>query len=308
MPPATSSYQKLPAATKALPPTFRALVLPTKATPAGTGAYQRWCHPAIPSTRTSNGVVVNPGRQTRNSASPPILPTNPPPLSVLHHHRLSHQLQRPLRSQRRRILNPRSQQWAAIPSSGTSTSPYPPRNPRGSSSLMAAAASAPVVDVTVVPPPATDRPTDRHREGPEHAAEDAFVTGTFDSWQKTVKLEKEGDVFQKTVELPESSEKVYYKRWTINPIPWCDPCEAKKATATATADPGRSDEYSDATPTPSSCVPSQASDAKQKGERLPAADADLSPPQRADRAAQGEARRRTVVVAVAPGVSPVQLV
>ncbi|POR37456.1 Uncharacterized protein TPAR_02342 [Tolypocladium paradoxum] len=55
----------------------------------------------------------------------------------------------------------------------------------------------------------------------EHAAEEAFVTGTFDDWQKTVKLEKEGDVFQKTVDLPESSEKVYYKfvvdnTWTIN--------------------------------------------------------------------------------------------
>ncbi|EMD70137.1 hypothetical protein GGP41_000276 [Bipolaris sorokiniana] len=36
----------------------------------------------------------------------------------------------------------------------------------------------------------------------EHAANDVYVTGTFDDWRKTVKLELEDGVFQKTVELP----------------------------------------------------------------------------------------------------------
>lgn len=45
----------------------------------------------------------------------------------------------------------------------------------------------------------------------EHAAEDVYVTGTFDNWTKSVRLEKVGDVFQKTVELPEASQKIYYK-------------------------------------------------------------------------------------------------
>ena len=36
----------------------------------------------------------------------------------------------------------------------------------------------------------------------EHAANEVLVTGTFDDWQKTVRLEKEHGVFKKTVELP----------------------------------------------------------------------------------------------------------
>lgn len=38
----------------------------------------------------------------------------------------------------------------------------------------------------------------------EHAADEVFVTGTFDDWQKTVKLEKVYGVFEKTVELPKA--------------------------------------------------------------------------------------------------------
>jgi SpoVK/Ycf46/Vps4 family AAA+-type ATPase len=38
----------------------------------------------------------------------------------------------------------------------------------------------------------------------EHAADEVFVTGTFDDWQKTVKLEKVHSVFRKTVELPKT--------------------------------------------------------------------------------------------------------
>lgn len=37
------------------------------------------------------------------------------------------------------------------------------------------------------------------------------MTGTFDNWTKSVKLEKEGDVFQKSVELKDASAKIYYK-------------------------------------------------------------------------------------------------
>jgi hypothetical protein len=39
------------------------------------------------------------------------------------------------------------------------------------------------------------------------------VTGTFDNWTKSVKLEKQGDIFQKTVDLslPTDSNKIHYK-------------------------------------------------------------------------------------------------
>jgi hypothetical protein len=49
----------------------------------------------------------------------------------------------------------------------------------------------------------------------EHDAEDVYVTGTFDDWQKTVQLEKEGSVFKKSVELPKT--KTQYK---VRPL--CD--------------------------------------------------------------------------------------
>ncbi|KAJ5135294.1 uncharacterized protein N7515_004572 [Penicillium bovifimosum] len=41
-------------------------------------------------------------------------------------------------------------------------------------------------------------------------ASEVFVTGTFDDWGKTVKLDRVGDIFVKEVTLP-SSEKVHYK-------------------------------------------------------------------------------------------------
>lgn len=37
------------------------------------------------------------------------------------------------------------------------------------------------------------------------------MTGTFDNWSKSEKMEKVGDVFEKAVELPDTSEKIYYK-------------------------------------------------------------------------------------------------
>ncbi|KAK1776113.1 hypothetical protein QBC45DRAFT_333682 [Copromyces sp. CBS 386.78] len=54
-----------------------------------------------------------------------------------------------------------------------------------------------------------------------HAAEEVYVTGTFDGWSKSEQLDKVGDHFEKTVTLPELTEKVYYKfvvdgRWTTD--------------------------------------------------------------------------------------------
>jgi hypothetical protein len=46
------------------------------------------------------------------------------------------------------------------------------------------------------------------REDP--VANKVYVTGTFDSWKATVQLEKKGNVFQKSVELP-LDQRVLYK-------------------------------------------------------------------------------------------------
>lgn len=56
----------------------------------------------------------------------------------------------------------------------------------------------------------------------EHDAEDVYVTGTFDNWQKTVQLEKEGSVFKKTVELPKN--KTQYKVCPSRPAPCAALC------------------------------------------------------------------------------------
>ncbi|KAI1353499.1 hypothetical protein F5Y01DRAFT_312694 [Xylaria sp. FL0043] len=45
----------------------------------------------------------------------------------------------------------------------------------------------------------------------DHPANEVYVTGTFDDWKKTEKLEKTGDGFEKKVALPDSSSKIYYK-------------------------------------------------------------------------------------------------
>jgi Glycogen recognition site of AMP-activated protein kinase len=45
----------------------------------------------------------------------------------------------------------------------------------------------------------------------DHAADEVYVTGTFDNWSKSQKLEKVGDSFEKTVTLPDASKKIYYK-------------------------------------------------------------------------------------------------
>lgn len=45
----------------------------------------------------------------------------------------------------------------------------------------------------------------------DHPASEVFVTGTFDDWARSVKLEKKANSFEKRVELPSADEKIYYK-------------------------------------------------------------------------------------------------
>ncbi|KAK1976802.1 hypothetical protein LZ30DRAFT_753251 [Colletotrichum cereale] len=44
-----------------------------------------------------------------------------------------------------------------------------------------------------------------------HPAEEVYVTGTFDNWTKSEKLEKVGNLFEKNVTLSDASQKIYYK-------------------------------------------------------------------------------------------------
>lgn len=45
----------------------------------------------------------------------------------------------------------------------------------------------------------------------DHPATEVYVTGTFDDWAKSVKLEKKGEIFEKLVDLPLATQKIYYK-------------------------------------------------------------------------------------------------
>jgi hypothetical protein len=45
----------------------------------------------------------------------------------------------------------------------------------------------------------------------DHPASEVYVTGTFDGWKKTEKLEKVGDRFEKLVQLDDASQKIDYK-------------------------------------------------------------------------------------------------
>lgn len=47
--------------------------------------------------------------------------------------------------------------------------------------------------------------------GRPYNGNEVFVTGTFDDWGKTVQLDRNGDVFEKTVSLPDTDEKIQYK-------------------------------------------------------------------------------------------------
>ncbi|KAK5449669.1 Cruciform DNA binding protein [Exophiala xenobiotica] len=57
---------------------------------------------------------------------------------------------------------------------------------------------------------------------PHPDANDVHVTGTFDDWGKTEKLNKIGDIWEKEVELPNADKKILYKfvvndNWVIDP-------------------------------------------------------------------------------------------
>ena len=45
----------------------------------------------------------------------------------------------------------------------------------------------------------------------EHPAKEVYVTGTFDDWARSVKLDNKGSCFEKVVELPLANKKIYYK-------------------------------------------------------------------------------------------------
>ena len=48
------------------------------------------------------------------------------------------------------------------------------------------------------------------------------MTGTFDNWSKSEKMEKVGDKFEKSVDLPDTSEKIYYKVGHKSPSIACE--------------------------------------------------------------------------------------
>lgn len=45
----------------------------------------------------------------------------------------------------------------------------------------------------------------------DHPANEVYVTGTFDDWAKSVRLEKKGNIFEKLVVLSQAEENIYYK-------------------------------------------------------------------------------------------------
>lgn len=56
----------------------------------------------------------------------------------------------------------------------------------------------------------------------DQPASEVYVTGTFDDWAKSVKLEQKGDSFEKKLDLPLTEDKIYYKFvvdriWTTDP-------------------------------------------------------------------------------------------
>lgn len=51
----------------------------------------------------------------------------------------------------------------------------------------------------------------RFTRRPYPEAEDVYVTGTFDDWGQTEKLNRVGETFEKEVNLPDASVKILYK-------------------------------------------------------------------------------------------------
>lgn len=61
----------------------------------------------------------------------------------------------------------------------------------------------------------------------EHPSDEVYVTGTFDNWSKSVKLDRDGTAHEKTVNLPESSEKILYKvSSSVRYVCWPDSAHA----------------------------------------------------------------------------------
>lgn len=68
------------------------------------------------------------------------------------------------------------------------------------------------------------------------------MTGTFDDWQKTVQLQKEGAVFKKTVELPQAKHQYKVRRPLLpalqlpapHPPPTADAPRTCSSSSTAT--------------------------------------------------------------------------
>jgi nitrate reductase cytochrome c-type subunit len=59
------------------------------------------------------------------------------------------------------------------------------------------------------------------------------VTGTFDNWSKSERLDRVGQVFQKTVTFSDSSEKVFYKvSQLLHSAPLCHVPSAQVAPET----------------------------------------------------------------------------
>lgn len=44
-----------------------------------------------------------------------------------------------------------------------------------------------------------------------HPAQEVYVTGDFDNWSKSIKLDKNGDSFHKTVTIPGEESRIHYK-------------------------------------------------------------------------------------------------
>lgn len=93
-----------------------------------------------------------------------------------------------------------SRSWAMATNCGAATK-LSTGKPRESFDLKTRSTSA----LTIGPGRLTSRQP-RH-----HPAQEVYVTGTFDDWAKSIKLENKGAHFEKVVELPLSNEKIFYK-------------------------------------------------------------------------------------------------
>lgn len=52
---------------------------------------------------------------------------------------------------------------------------------------------------------------------PHAAADEVIVTGTFDNWAKSIKLDKKAWAHEKTVEIPDTKDEILYKVRSVAP-------------------------------------------------------------------------------------------